>query len=1092
MRIIYLFIGLLFLSFSLQSQNPAEVPNIFPASPEASTLGRFGEVPVNSSVGMASFSVPIYTINEGNFSLPISINYQHNGLVVNQIPGHLGMGWNLNAGGMITRQVRSRPDDNFRGYIGEEMQANQYVIPYVFNTISVQDEVTLREGASQGWIDTQPDKFVLSVGSMYATFYFDENRNIMISPYKPYQITPTFINDKITKFEVIDDKGVKYVFEDEEETRREPPTVPGENLATPIFDWYTSGWKLTEVTTVSNRTIAFQYDDVVFYQRVVSENYKERVYGTCAPASGYSRSERYYGVKSKLIKEITFPKGKLIFNNTLDNYSLDVISNFNRFRSRLDKIELRDPSNNLINEYNLTYDFANKTRKLLEEIKINNDNTNTYSFEYEGVPDDNINTAKQDFWGYYNSNPTTSLIDHINFTNLYANRQPDFSKSVIGSLKKITYPTKGITEIEYEANTFNPDNAEIPYNCASATTNNSVSEYVYLNWQQQQAGDNYNSATHTITIAEPYLYVDVFLEVEKRTEPTGPNNQPDGSIYGAARGSFIRNGAEWPCFDLECYGENPPAQYVNKLGCESIGVTIGSPTDYSAGKDTRRRRLKLHPGEYTFFLEVENFGVAFDTGDILTARGTIKFYEDDGTPPPKSIETGGHRVSKIKNCPDINPDNCIITEYIYETDEGVSLGNLFRKRNITSYDETFDKYDCQSTLYRNHSSNSNVPLSFFMGSHVYYNDVIEKQISNSEQAFGYKKQKFIFPSIPQNETFPFLAKDHNEYKHGKISKLEIFDNNDQPLKSTDYNYSFSTNLNGINQQIYSIAFGLTSTIVSYTNELGDIHQYFYDENVTFFENQHDVDYLIGLVNKNWQDGSLVETETLNTYTNPQGHLKTREVTDSDGSLYKTEYTYPYEDPTTINNLLVAENRIAMPIEEEAYKEGVLLTRSKTIYNNFLPGIIEPENIEIQKGSNILENRLIYHKYDSYGNPLDVAQADGTRIAYIWGYSGEYPVAKIENKSYDAIPVSLRNAIVSSSINGTETQLQTALDNLRNDPSMNDAMVTTITYKPLIGVSTMTDSRGYTMSYEYDDLNRLKYVRDADGNIVSKNQYNYKN
>ena len=54
------------------------------------------------------------------------------------------------------------------------------------------------------------------------------------------------------------------------------------------------------------------------------------------------------------------------------------------------------------------------------------------------------------------------------------------------------------------------------------------------------------------------------------------------------------------------------------------------------------------------------------------------------------------------------------------------------------------------------------------------------------------------------------------------------------------------------------------------------------------------------------------------------------------------------------------------------------------------------------------------------------------------------------------------------------------------------MVTTYTYKPLVGISSITDPKGYITTYEYDELNRLKFVKDRDGNIISENIYKYKN
>jgi YD repeat-containing protein len=52
------------------------------------------------------------------------------------------------------------------------------------------------------------------------------------------------------------------------------------------------------------------------------------------------------------------------------------------------------------------------------------------------------------------------------------------------------------------------------------------------------------------------------------------------------------------------------------------------------------------------------------------------------------------------------------------------------------------------------------------------------------------------------------------------------------------------------------------------------------------------------------------------------------------------------------------------------------------------------------------------------------------------------------------------------------------------------MVTTLTYKPLIGVTSETDARGYTKYYEYDAQGRLSVIRDQQNNILKKICYNY--
>ncbi|QMU66143.1 MAG: hypothetical protein GKR88_21045 [Flavobacteriaceae bacterium] len=75
---------------------------------------------------------------------------------------------------------------------------------------------------------------------------------------------------------------------------------------------------------------------------------------------------------------------------------------------------------------------------------------------------------------------------------------------------------------------------------------------------------------------------------------------------------------------------------------------------------------------------------------------------------------------------------------------------------------------------------------------------------------------------------------------------------------------------------------------------------------------------------------------------------------------------------------------------------------------------------------------------------------------------------------------------------TESDLRADLALLRDSFSGTAAQITTFTYDPLIGVTSITDPRGRTLYYHYDSFNRLQYVKDHDGNVLSEHSYNYKN
>jgi YD repeat-containing protein len=139
----------------------------------------------------------------------------------------------------------------------------------------------------------------------------------------------------------------------------------------------------------------------------------------------------------------------------------------------------------------------------------------------------------------------------------------------------------------------------------------------------------------------------------------------------------------------------------------------------------------------------------------------------------------------------------------------------------------------------------------------------------------------------------------------------------------------------------------------------------------------------------------------------------------------------------------------------------------------------------------LEKKVTSDLYDTSGNLLQFTPESGVPVAIIWGYNKTQPIAKIENASYSLVASLVAN-LQTISDTGTEASLLTALISFRATASLANTMITTYTYKPGIGVSTITDPKGDVTNYEYDGLNRLKWIKDKDGKILSENQYHYKN
>jgi YD repeat-containing protein len=225
--------------------------------------------------------------------------------------------------------------------------------------------------------------------------------------------------------------------------------------------------------------------------------------------------------------------------------------------------------------------------------------------------------------------------------------------------------------------------------------------------------------------------------------------------------------------------------------------------------------------------------------------------------------------------------------------------------------------------------------------------------------------------------------------------------------------------------------------------------------------------------------------------------KTISVLDSKGQETKTEYKYPTDLVSTspYDVMVSTKNWLTPIVSQTGMVNGQSTSKSTVNYANF-PYVIAPQSVSKSKGGLNLENVVTYDWYDEMGNLERYTLEDGIPVTIIWGYNKQYPIAKMENATLAGLSPGIKaivDAAVTASNNdvdeATENNLRTALNNVRNQ--FPDSTVTTYTHDPLVGVTSITDPKGYITYYEYDDFNRLKQAKDASGKILSANEYNYK-
>ena len=93
-------ITILFMIINLfvYSQNPlgdyaTNKYSIIPPSPEVANLSNYSDISVSPFTGQPNIEIPIYTIQEGGLSIPISLSYRGGGVKLYELPGIIGKGW---------------------------------------------------------------------------------------------------------------------------------------------------------------------------------------------------------------------------------------------------------------------------------------------------------------------------------------------------------------------------------------------------------------------------------------------------------------------------------------------------------------------------------------------------------------------------------------------------------------------------------------------------------------------------------------------------------------------------------------------------------------------------------------------------------------------------------------------------------------------------------------------------------------------------------------------------------------------------------------------------------------------------------------
>ena len=1054
-----------------------QLAQITPKSPNIASLERFTEVPVGLGSGTINMQIPLYEIKAGSLTIPITLNHHNNGLRTDDIPSWVGHGWNLSAGGYISYQQNGLND--FHPQNGLFPNGLNRLNQFYGNLMSATTKRFYFEDIIAGNIDAEHDEFSYSFLGNVGTFHFLDPNTSRTNPKVDLKISKTPLG-----FKIIDDKGNTFIFESPETIISEDPIDYSGSFSD------NSAYYITRILTADNREIVFSYTSYLlqYTTTTASLGFADP---SCASYGGWKSKSTITRINYLLPDEITFPNGKVKFDHST-SVRLDLLQiDPNTTAKYLAGVNVYDNNNVKVKEFNfdMSYFGNNNRLKLNSVAQVNGlQKLKDWKFEYfDGLGYPAIFSKSKDHWGYYNGSSSSNNLPKANYVSLIgsnynsaivpdADRTSNFNYAQAGMLRSVTYPTGGKSEFEYTQNQFSSAPSAFPFE--PFMTLPSTNEYtVPIAGVDAYEGASY-SGTFTIPVDGYYKYYAyknlsrdyMFMDSEVLFKY-------GGSYQGPA--SYLNNPLNQSCND-------------ELRSCAYQGIIFLPQGTYEY----------VVNGSYYLFNNWQNT-MWLHAGFSIAAKA-----------PPASTVTypvGGGRVSRVLTSEAGNAEK-LVKKYIYDDNlQNVSVKNIpnyLSRQEIMKDGSGFYCIPCGelTTVWEQ----SVAPM---VGPTIEYGLVTE--LSDSEGDNGSIERYFSFSENRMGAAVPpIVVPKNSSWTSGLLYNEKKFQKGVANFKQETVN-GFSS------EYLSSQVNGLKVGYLAYCRTNSDVTTYSINPTTVYSEVFNKVSttdkYNYGVTNL-----ELAESYNYNTNIHQNSTLVTRSSSDQNGSGTKKKYVLEYvnlylsSDNAALGLKRLNEKHMNLPIEEVTLKtiDGIEYV-TQGILRTFKAGQVVPDEIyelNLQEpmplssftfssigtdGVFVKDSRYVmkvkFTSYDPLSFNLKEQQFNGgPKMCYLYSYNNQYPIAEIVNAEYSAVESILTSVSIASFENMSAPD-QATLDNflapLRT--GLSSAQITTYTYKPLVGMTSMTDPRGMTVYYEYDSFGRLKSEKDHNGKVLKAYDYHYR-
>jgi len=417
--------------------------------------------------------------------------------------------------------------------------------------------------------DMAPDEFTFNFSGYYGKFYLDHKGNWVVKCNKPVKVefSGEFLSDPFPDdgggiylysfqkskhfggFTITVEDGTKYVFGGDINAIEFSVDFFLQNIS----PWTANTWYLKKIILPSKHEINFTYERKEYINQLyicVNDNVVSlagrqsagwALFNCFQFSSHTSTLYPYYNgmlISPVYLKTIEDNNICVNFNKSISNelrYSDNIyerkaadlmeagIEYFNLFPYlnqnnlyypqnlqnlkwyKLDNIQINKKYDNAtIKNFNFSYNNNSNKRLILNNVK--EVNVGVYSFNYQNVDDlPDYLANKSDHWGFYNG--TYAYVGTNDFTYYYNYREPNATYSQYGVLNKITYPTGGYSEFQYESHYYrqqlNVKRWELPL---KQETSNKLAGGVRI-----KRIKNSSTATGPAEVVKEYFYVSDYL-----------------------------------------------------------------------------------------------------------------------------------------------------------------------------------------------------------------------------------------------------------------------------------------------------------------------------------------------------------------------------------------------------------------------------------------------------------------------------------------------------------------------------------------------------------------------------------------------------